>query len=185
MSRSSQPPYLRLVESSPEIIPVRREETERTILGFVDMSRASDLGLETILFRIRPAWVFDLRPVPYFDIGALNRKRMFALFRRYCTSYRDIAGSLRITDRNDASLNSGAIGSHLSVILSLRPLTAPIVVFVDDQETLGHAMHILPRTLRASAKTWCPMALDIDDRNDVPDIVMRSPNGKTCLFETK
>jgi hypothetical protein len=156
------------------------------LLGFVDMSRASDVALETIMSRLRPAWVFDLRPVPYFNIGRLNRKRAFELFRSSSASYRDVAGSLRITEHNDASLNSGVVGSFLSKTLAMRPLHAPVVVLVDDHATLAHAMNVLPIWLRSSlGASWHPLALDVEVRDGIPDLLVRGADGGVRAFEAK
>jgi hypothetical protein len=157
------------------------------LLGFIDMSRISDVALETIFTHVKPGWAFDLRPVPYFDIGRFNRKRMFELFRISGTSYRDVAGVLRITVRNDASLNSGAVGGFLNETLSARPYRAPIVVLVDDEETLGHAMRVLPRSLCTEGEGWCPMAVDVgaSARQGTPDLVLRTPGGALHSFPWK
>ena len=188
MTRSTLPPYLRLVE------PPLREDVPATIpserfgalLGFVDMSRVSDIGLEMILSRIQPTWVFDLRPVPYFDIGRLDRKRVFELFRTWCTTYRDVAGSLRITEHNDASLNSGVVGSYLRTTIAMRPVGAPIVVLVDDEDTMHHAMRVLPHSLGTELDVlWYPRALDVEVRCEDPDLVLRTESGQRCTFDVK
>ena len=123
MSNRSYPPYLRLVET-PALDEPRTNVDPRVgaadgaLLGFVDMSRTTDVALETIIARLQPAWVFDLRPVPYFEIGRINRKHIFALFRISHTTYRDVAGHLRIRRRHDASLNSGAVASPTTTTAS-------------------------------------------------------------------
>jgi hypothetical protein len=186
MTRSSIP-YLRLGEV-PDRSDTRASVTmhDGLLLGFVDMSRASDVALETIMSRLRPAWVFDLRPVPYFNIGRMNRKRAFELFRSSSASYRDVAGLLRITEHNDASLNSGAVGSFLSKTLAMRPLHAPVVVLVNDHVTLAHAMHVLPLWLRSSfGVSWRPLALDVEVRDGIPDLLVRDAKGVVRAFEAK
>lgn len=187
MSSKPYPSYLRLVDApalDADLEP-RVREGEGALLGFVDMSCATDVALETILARVQPAWVFDLRPVPYFDIGRLDRKRMFHLFRIACTSYRDVAGRLKITNHNDASLNSGAVARFLNEAMSSRACAAPIVVLVDDEDTLGHAMRILPRSLRSSAEAWFPAALELDLRRGDPDLLLRTASGEVVAFQAK
>jgi hypothetical protein len=183
----SETHYLRLVETlSRDDVEPRASDHDGMLLGFVDMSRASDVALETILVRVQPAWVFDLRPVPYFNIGRLNRRRMFELFRTWSACYRDVAGSLRITENNDASLNSGAVGIFLSQTIAIRPVHAPIVVLVDHEEALSHAMNVLPRCLRASlASSWCAMALDVEVRDGVPDLRLRTAQGEAHALQAK
>ena len=186
MSNSTYPPYLRLVE------PVRDADeqphapsSDGELLGFVDMSRTTDTALEMILARMRPAWMFDLRPVPYFDIGRLNRKRMFDLFESSRTSYRDIAGRLKITRRNDASLNSGAVARLLNEMLSSQTRGAPVIVLVDDDAILRHAMRTLPRSLQSSTGGWFPAVIDIDPRSMEPDLVLRSASGDVLSASLK
>lgn len=186
MARNSTP-YLRLVEA-PERSETRAPVTTNAgfLLGFVDMSRVSDLGLEMIMSHLRPAWVFDLRPVPYFNIGKLNRKRVFELFRSCNISYRDVAGSLRITEHNDASLNSGIVANFLSETLAMRPLHAPIVVLVDDDATLVHAMNVLPSRLHSSLDVpWHPLVLEVKIRDGAPDLLVRGADGVARAFEAK
>jgi len=183
----SETHYLRLVEtSSPDDVEPRADDHDGMLLGFVDMSRASDVALETIVARVQPAWAFDLRPVPYFHIGRLNRRRMFELFRTWSVCYRDVAGSLRITENNDASLNSGAVGSFLNQTMAMRPVHAPIVVFVDHETALSHAMSVLPRYLRPSlASSWCARALDVELRDGDPQLILRTAHGDTHALEAK
>lgn len=183
----SETHYLRLVAtSSQNDVEPHANDYEGTLLGFVDMSRASDVALETILSRVQPAWVFDLRPVPYFNIGRLNRRRMFGLFRTWSAWYRDVAGALRITENNDASLNSGAVGSFLNQTIAMRPLHAPIVVLVDHEDALSHAMNVLPRCLRSSlASSWCAMALDVEVHDGDPDLRLRTAHGDAYALEAK
>lgn len=186
MTRSSTP-YLRLVDA-PERRAARPSVPmdDRLLLGFVDTSRVSELAFVTIMSRLRPAWVFDLRPVPYFNIGRLNRKRAFELFRSSSASYRDVAGSLRMVERNDASLNSGVVAEFLSKALTTRPLHAPVVVLVDDHGTLAHAMNVLPRWLRSSLDvSWYPLALDVEVRDGVPDLLARDAEGVVRALESK
>lgn len=184
MTRISMP-HLQLVKAPQPSEPLHAS-SDNVLLGFVDMSRATDVGLETMLSRVRPGWIFDLRPVPYFNVGSLNRKRVFELFRSSNASYRDVAGMLRITEHKDASLNSGLVGSFLSQSLAMRPLKGPIMVLVDDDDTLAHAMNALPRSLNSVFNTqWLPVALDVQHRNGEPDLVARGANGETLVFQVK
>jgi hypothetical protein len=183
----SETHYLRLVETpGPDDVDPEVSDHHGILLGFVDMSRASDVALETILSRVQPAWVFDLRPVPYFNIGRLNRRRMFELLRTWSAAYRDVAGALGITEYNDASLNSGAVGSFLNQTIAECPLHAPIVVLVDHADALVHAMSVLPRSLRSSlASSWCAMALDVEVHGGDPDLFLRTPRGDTYPLDMR
>jgi hypothetical protein len=183
MKRDTRAPYLRLL-NAPEREGVEiRPNPDGVLLGFVDMSRVNESTLEFIMSMIRPAWIFDLRPVPYFDIGRFDRRRAFELFRQSQALYRDVAGFLRITERNDASLNSGAIGGLLREMLATRPMRAPVIVLVDDEETVQHAMHVIPPFLHGHYP-WCPMAIDVRECDGRADLHLHA-NGETFALETK
>jgi hypothetical protein len=93
---------------------------------------------------------------------------------------------LRITENNDASLNSGAVGSFLNQTIATRPLHAPIVVLVDLEGARSHAMNVLPRCLRSSpASSWCAMALDVEVRDGAPDLLLRTVHGDAHALEAK
>jgi hypothetical protein len=186
MSYSSSISYLRLVDGpAQQIIEPTRPDDEGTLLGFVDMSSVSDEGFETILSRVQPSWVFDLRPVPYFDIGRLNRKRVFDLFSSLHASYRDVAGWLQITERNDASLNSGAVARYIAETLLTRPCQAPIVVLVDDDEIMDHALRVLPNHLKSSFAAWRACELKTISRDGAPDLILRTATGETLAVQAK
>jgi hypothetical protein len=161
-------------------------DDEGILLGFVSMSSLSesDDGFRTILTRIQPSWVFDLRPAPYFNIGQLNRIRAFDLFSSLRATYRDVAGRLRITDRKDASLNSGAVARYIAEALSTRSWRAPVVVLVDDRESLSHALRVLPSHLKSSA-AWCAFELSAIVRDGVPDLILRTPQGEAKTLQPK
>src|SRR5690348_10255448 len=78
--------FLRLVEKS-EPKPLTREDFIRPawqstlfaaeqpeLLIFLDFQSASEADFLTILTIARPRYVFDLRLVPRFDLGSLNRR---------------------------------------------------------------------------------------------------------------
>jgi hypothetical protein len=174
-------PYLRLVDApAQQLVEPARPDDEETLLGFVDMSSVSDDGFETILSRVQPSWVFDLRPVPYFDIGRLNRKRVFDLFSSLHASYRDVAGWLQITERNDASLNSGAVARYLAETLLTGPCRAPIVVLVDDDEILDHALRVLPNHLKSLFAAWRGCELKTIGCDGGFDLILRTATGTTA-----
>jgi hypothetical protein len=184
MARNNDTPYLRLVEMpQPTSWESARCDLDGSLLGFVDMSRVSDAAFETILSRVQPSFVFDLRPVPYFDIGRLNRRRVFDLFRTLRASYRDVAGALHITEHNDASLNSGAVGRVLLQMMASRPGSAPVMVLVDDDEVLEHARHVLPRYLGASLA--CALEVDLVSEDREPDVVARTDSGQFFVVQAK
>ncbi len=175
-------PYLRLVDATqPDAIEPLASDAAELFLCLIDMSEVSDVGLEALLSRLQPAWLFDLRPVPYFDIGRLNRKRMFALFRKWGISYRDVAGALQISERNDASLNSGAVSAFMNEAIAKAGAASSgsVAVLLDDREPLEHAMKILPRFLRgAAAGPLCTVSLDMQASDGCGGLVLLTDSGE-------
>lgn len=188
MPRSSPVPYLRLVDGpAPEAVESAcHAGDEGILLGFISMSSLSEFddGFRMILTRVQPSWVFDLRPVPYFNIGQLDRIRAFDLFSSLRATYRDVADRLQITDRKDASLNSGAVARYIAEALSTRSWRGPVVVLVDDRESLSHALRVLPSHLKSSA-AWCAFELSAIVRDGVPDLILRTPRGEAKTLQPK
>lgn len=185
MRRNPDAPYLRVVDPILHAVPTVTDDPSGALLGFVDMSSISDDGFERIISTLRPAWVFDVRSVPYFDVGRLNRRRIFELFQDSGASYRDICGALQITRRNDASLNSGAVGSFLNDVLATKPRFDPVLVLVDDEETREHAMSVLPTTLRSHADGWSVMAVRTNESNEGPDVLFEDRIGRIHALQAK
>lgn len=172
--------YIRLVPSPPEpprpeairsMPAVDREaggaqlsfpnlfDTRSSLLAFLDMSRASGEAFTTMLRELRPPWLLDLRPLPRFDYGRLNRRVAFRLFSENQVSYHDIACSLQIQERHDARLHAGILSQELSALLaSWSPtLIGPIVILVDDPTVLLTAKKVLPGTLEPRPRGgWIP-----------------------------
>lgn len=159
MSRKTNVPYLRIVTTA-NSVDVRAPSPDvigSTALGFLNIAKSSDALFESIIELVKPAWIFDLRPVPYFNIGQLNRMRAFELMRRHNASYQDLSGLLRIIDRNDASLNSGDVAAQVNQFLGRTSTPSAILILLNDTTVLRRAMEILPRTLCKPANGWFPI----------------------------
>jgi hypothetical protein len=162
MASRTKVPYLRLVEPPEprepldDSAPAQSRELGGALLGFVDTSTATRTFFEDLVTRVRPTWIFDLRPVPYFDIQGLSRRKVFALFREHEIAYRDVSGLLELSGRDDASLGSGAVAWCLHELLAADPTRppAPIVVLLDDKEWVAHAAAVLPPMLQQPAEGW-------------------------------
>jgi hypothetical protein len=182
MTRQSHPSYLRVV-NAPRAAHLGDRPTarrgDRALLGFVNMAEVTDAGFERIITIVRPSWTFDLRSVPYFDIGSLDRRRVFEIFRRSGSRYRDVAGLLGIHGRDDASLNSGAVADSLDEMLATASSTSSIVVLVDDHETMLHAMHVLVSSL--GHLSYYAMELSVGGEQ----VLLRSASGETDVFEQR
>src|SRR5258708_6682572 len=60
------------------------------IVVFVCFPDVEELEFTHLLERARPGFVIDLRVVPRFDVGRMNRDRAFDLFDAAGTKYRDM-----------------------------------------------------------------------------------------------
>jgi hypothetical protein len=103
------------------------------LLAFVDLERATEADFLTVLVGAQARFVIDLRLVPRFDIGGMNRKLVFSLFGQAGTQYVDISGRLGLSSNRDARLNPPILVDHLHQIIfvSTTPFDGPIVFLVD------------------------------------------------------
>jgi hypothetical protein len=128
---------------------------EAALLGLVDMSGARAGTFTAVLEDVRPKWLMDLRAVPRFDMGVMNRKLFFNLFERLRIRYRDISGLVGITTRKDASLSSGAVASTLNSLLAEEPSPegpGPLLLLMDDTARVAVAERVLPPLLEPRPK---------------------------------
>jgi TIR domain len=143
------PPFLHLVERLSEPRRVRPEDFapsswQRTLfarknpalLAFVDIERASETDFLTVLVGAQARFVIDLRLVPRFDVGGMNRKLIFSVFGQTGTQYVDIAGRLGLNESRDARLNPPILLGHLQrfVFTSGGPVDGPVVFLVDAEQ---------------------------------------------------
>src|SRR5437879_5754389 len=72
------------------------------LLIFLDFEHANEADFLTVLTVARPRYVFDLRLVPRFDLGSLNRRLVFSLFSQSGIRYIDLcAEHARGRDRDN------------------------------------------------------------------------------------
>src|SRR5947207_1932118 len=135
-------PFLRVVEQEPQAAELRAEHFAPTtwqgtlfarqnpsLLVFVDVEDVDEVGFLTVISGVRPRFVVDLRLVPHFDIGSLNRKSVFALFENANARYFDMSGRLKLTDRRDARFNPQLLAIQIRQIVfgSSAQLEGPVV----------------------------------------------------------
>lgn len=101
---SKKPPkHLRIVETDPRPVehvpeafkPVASERSlfvtaDPNILMFVDLTAVDEAELLSLIISSKPTYVIDLRVVPRFDIGTLNRKLVFSIFEKAGAKYHDL-----------------------------------------------------------------------------------------------
>jgi len=148
-------PYLRLVAPlrQPLVSKHAGEDLPQPVLALLNTSRTTEAVFRGTLMSLRPRWVFDLRPIPCFDIGRLSRRSVFEMFCSLHTTYKDVSGTLDILTRNDASLNSGAVAEVVNDSFGVDVDMGDILVLLDSAEWLDLSARMLPRTL-LSPRGW-------------------------------
>ena len=149
IAKSRSVPYLQLVENKKT--PLRSDaslddspftqqvslfsDATRSTLGFIAVTKMSDVTFQSLLEDMQPRFIFDLRRVPAFSIGVLSRKTVFALFDAYDIQYYDVAGAFEISGARDALANPRLLVPKIMRILLRRtqPLVGPVLFFVDDE----------------------------------------------------
>jgi hypothetical protein len=71
------------------------------LLTFIDFNSLEEADFLTVLLTAKPRFMIDLRLLPVFDLGELNRKRAFTLFEKSGTKYFDMSGRLDLKDHNE------------------------------------------------------------------------------------
>ncbi len=100
-----------------------------------------------LLDEAKPDRIIDLRLVPRFDFGRLNRKSVFRLFAEMAASYHDLPHELGVTSRNDALLNPALFAEQLNRIVSRAPQAHRVLVFLDNARMLDNSAKVLPTRL--------------------------------------
>jgi hypothetical protein len=104
-----------------------------SLLSFVHLEKISEADFTALIREACAKYVIDLRTVPRFDIGALTRKIVFALFEGVGSKYLDLSGRLGVTDRRDAKLNPRILAHHLRETFDATKylVEGPIILLVD------------------------------------------------------
>src|SRR5574340_414925 len=83
------------------------------VLCVVHMPGVSqDVFLSTVR-SLQPSLVFDLRSVPSFNIGTLNRHVAFEFFEQQGAQYFDVPGMVGAVSRRETKLKAAAIGEAI------------------------------------------------------------------------
>jgi len=137
------------VEAKPEYKPLERDDLVRpawqntlfamehaSLLVFVNFESATEADFLTMLTDGRPRYVFDLRLVPRFDIGSLNRRLVFSVFAQSSTQYSDLSGRPASKGDRGSQLDPKVLGDQiLKTMRVLRSsLQGPIAFLVDNQQ---------------------------------------------------
>lgn len=126
--------------------------------GLLIFSDASELSADrflTLLNEARPTFVLDVRPTPRFDMGRLNRRQVFEIFRENHIHYVDVAGLVGVSSSRDANLNPAFLIGTINASLQCRgtsTVEGPILILCDNEEFLHSAMEVFPKLLLKNEK---------------------------------
>jgi hypothetical protein len=118
------PPHLQLVKSP--VVPavptggaqLSLQLEPRARMFVVNMTQVSKRSFVAFVSQAKPKVLFDLRPVPNFDIDSFSRRLAFRLFEQFQVHYFDLAAILDIKVSLDATVASGRAVECMSKILS-------------------------------------------------------------------
>lgn len=124
------------------------------LMIFTDVSQLSADSFVMLINEARPTVILDVRPAPRFDMGRLNRRRVFEIFEQNHIQYVDVAGLAGVTSRWDANLNPSFLVETINKQLYQGSATAegPIVVLCDDKECLNSAMMVFPKQIKSNER---------------------------------
>lgn len=164
MDNPKRPPYLKLVVAAPAVPPAPPPALGQmrlfpadpaTELVIADISLIDEAEMLALLCDAPSRWLIDLRPSPRFDIGRLNRARVFRLFEQNGIRYRDICGLLGIYSRQDASFGSGRVAGEISRIFGEARVDSnpgKVTVLVDTSDIAEAMATALPAQIRPAPK---------------------------------
>ena len=125
---------------------------------FINFDSITESDFQASIEGARPRYLIDLRRVPRFDLGKLNRRQAFALFAGSKVQYLDLSGRIERSDKLDA-------GRLLKLALDYTHevfLTGPIAFLVDaaqfDEASVGAIIEALPS---AKPATWDVLRLPV------------------------
>src|SRR5689334_13062133 len=100
----------------------------------MEATRESDFL--SLLTDSRPQLVIDLRLAPRFDVGALNRRLVFALFQQTDSRYADLSGEMDLRSSKDARLNPSLLAQRVQRYRNpdRSSVSGPIVFLVDESQ---------------------------------------------------
>jgi TIR domain len=161
-----RPHFLRLVDSTSAPEPITHETFARAdwkstlfvnenpaLILFVSFQEIDENDFTTILTGARPKSLYDLRRVPRFDLGTLNRRQAFSLFSELGIQYVDLSRQLNTRE----NINRDPV--HVAGLLADKSTGAfvkgPIALLVDPPQFEEKYITSLVEHLPATATmTW-------------------------------
>lgn len=145
------PRHLRVVEAPPRPITHSPETfeahpSERTlfatndpnILIFIDFPSIDEAEFLSLLISSKPKRILDLRVVPRFDIGSLNRKLVFGVFRNTGSIYHDLGAIIGPSQMRQAAGRPRVLAKTVreQIFRTDREVEGPIAVLVDTRDAI-------------------------------------------------
>jgi hypothetical protein len=87
------------------------------VLAVVNMTSVTHRRFVEFIGKHRPQLLFDIRPIPAFNMGPLSRQSVFALFNDAKTSYHDMAGMLEVVDDRELATASASLAAAIMELI--------------------------------------------------------------------
>ena len=107
---------------------------------FVQFSDLEDTDFVDVVNNARPAYVIDLRLVPRFDTGSLNRRLAFELFEKVQATYIDATAPLMGGAHRDVALQRLTDLLRSGKVDMLRPI---VFLLATEESTIASDSDIL------------------------------------------
>ncbi len=108
--------------------------TRKGLVIFVHFPDVTEKEFREALFQSKPAYIFEFRSAPRFDIGTMNRRSAFRLFSEQCASYVDFAcSSMGSSEQERAFIEFKAFAQNRQLSLE-RPLMVLMTKSDNDVE---------------------------------------------------
>jgi hypothetical protein len=122
------------------------------LLTLINMRRMTRKVFVDFVTQRRPQFLFDVRPVPSFDVGSFSRSAAFTLFEHVATSYHDLAGTLALVDEHRLAQASVSLATEMAAILAdaANPVRC-IAILIDGSTRARWATRSLSESLTRGA----------------------------------
>lgn len=106
-------------------------------LVFLEFDALQEADFVSSVVTVSPTLVFDIRSVPRFDVGNLNRRLVFSIFRSAGARYFDISASVGPSRAKQLSSSAASLATTLRDIAFAKrnEATGPIMFLCDSVQT--------------------------------------------------
>lgn len=142
-----------LLGTQSEMFPLAKPH----LLIFSDLTKISSESFLSLISDAKPNLILDLRPIPRFDFGRLNRKTIFEFFKTNESIYIDVTGVIGVSSKADANLNPSLMAKSLSNMTKTMglPMRGPLLFLFDDSDLLSASAQVFADSLSHNeGKKW-------------------------------